>query len=181
MPRATTLLETRLETPRLVLRPAKESDIDRIVAEINDFEVTRMLARVPYPYGRADAEGFLASVRANMDKDLSLAIARDGVVIGGIGLSGIRSEREFGYWLGRAHWGVGYATEAARAFLAHVFDDLGVETVRSGVFHDNPGSLNVQKKLGFVEIGRRRMRCLARNADVEHIDTLLVADQFVGR
>ena len=52
--------------------------------------------------------------------------------------------------------------------------------MRSGVFHDNPGSLNVQKKLGFVEIGRRRVHCLARGADIEHIDTLLTADEFVA-
>ena len=37
-----------------------------------------------------------------------------------------------------------------------------------------PARCDVQKKLGFVEIGRRRMRCLARGADVEHIDTVLM-------
>ena len=105
-----------IETPRLTLRPAAAADIGRMVAEISDPAVARMLARVPWPYRRRDAEAFLASVAATTGRDLPLAIVLDGRLIGGIGLSGIRGEREFGYWLGRDHWGKGYATEAGRAF-----------------------------------------------------------------
>lgn len=53
----------RIETARLLLRPVAEQDLDAIVAGINDFEVSKMLARVPYPYARRDAESFLAAIR----------------------------------------------------------------------------------------------------------------------
>ena len=59
-------------------------------------------------------------------------------MIGGLGLTGLRSEREFGYWLAKPAWGKGYATEAGRAFLAFLFDEAGLDIVRSGVFLDNP-------------------------------------------
>ena len=99
-------------------------------------------------------------------------------MIGGIGLTGLDAEREFGYWLGSAHWGQGLATEAANAFLAYCFERLGAETIRSGVFVGNDASLRVQEKLGFVRTGRRTVHCLARAADMEHIDTILTRERF---
>ena len=167
-----------IRTPRLVLRPAGAADIDDMIAEISDPGVARMLARVPWPYLRRDAEAFLASVSATEGQDLPLAIAVDGRLIGGIGLSGIRDEREFGYWLGRDHWGKGYATEAGRAFLAHVFNTFGAGPVNSGVFVDNPASMRVQAKLGFEKVGVSMRQCLARGRPVEHIDTILTRERF---
>ena len=52
------------------------------------------------------------------------------------------------------------------------------ESVRSGVFFDNPASMRVQAKLGFREIGRRQVECLARGRKVEHIDTVLTRAVF---
>ena len=167
-----------IETSRLTLRPAAAADIGRMVAEISDPAVARMLARVPWPYRRRDAEAFLASVAATAGRDLPLAIVLDGRLIGGIGLSGIRGEREFGYWLGRDHWGKGYATEAGRAFLAHVFNTFGAGPVNSGVFVDNPASMRVQAKLGFEKVGVSMRQCLARGRPVEHIDTILTRERF---
>jgi RimJ/RimL family protein N-acetyltransferase len=179
MSRATTLPEGWIETGRLVLRPARRSDVDVLVREISDFEVSKMLARVPYPYRRRDAESFLAAT-GGAGGDLSLAITLDDRLIGGIGLSGVRREHEFGYWLGRAHWGKGYATEAGRAFLVHVFEAFTLDVVRSGVFVGNAASLRVQEKLGFEQIGTRRVHCLARRRRLDHIDTLLTRRRFAA-
>ena len=174
----TMLPETVIKTDRLVLRPMVESDLDGVVAAIGDFGVSRMLARVPHPYCRSDGLAYLAMVEENRGRDLALAITLDGRAIGGIGITGIHSGREFGYWLARAAWGKGFASEAGAAFLAHVFDVLSVDLIRSGVFVDNPASFGVQKKLGFVEIGRRMVHCLARGVLVEHVDTILPRPGF---
>lgn len=177
---ATTPRDLVIETERLVLRPVVEEDLDAIVAAIGDFAVSQMLARVPYPYGRADAESFLAATREAASRNIALTIADEGGVIGGLGLTGLRSEREFGYWLAKPAWSKGYATEAGRAFLAFLFDEAGLDIVRSGVFHDNPASLRVQSKLGFERIGTHMVRCLARGRDIEHIDTILVRDRYAA-
>lgn len=177
---ATTPPDLTIETERLLLRPVAEQDLDAIVAGINDFEVSKMLARVPYPYARRDAESFLAATREDAGRNIALTIADGGGVVGGLGLTGLRSEREFGYWLARPAWGKGYATEAGRAFLAHLFRVERVDIVRSGVFHDNPASLKVQGKLGFERIGTRMMHCLARRRLIEHIDTILSRERYLA-
>jgi RimJ/RimL family protein N-acetyltransferase len=180
MRHATTLPEAVIETARLVIRPPGEGDRGAIVAEVNDFAVAGMLAKVPYPYRLADADAFLRSIKRDDRRSLALSITSDRRVIGGIGLSEIGTGTEFGYWLGRSHWGRGYATEAGRAFLAHVFAAYDIGTVRSGVFIDNPASLRVQEKLGFEQTGRREVFCVARGHAVEHIDTALTRDRFAA-
>lgn len=173
--------ETVIDTPRLVLRPLREDDIDDLLPEIDDYAVASMLARVPFPYGRADALAYLDLVEKNRGRDLALAIARDGRVIGGIGLTAIGPVNELGYWLGRRHWGEGLATEAAVAFLGHAFGPLGLDVVRSGVFLDNRASQRVQEKLGFLRVGSRPVHCLARGVEVAHIDTMLRRERFLER
>jgi RimJ/RimL family protein N-acetyltransferase len=170
-------LEAVIATERLALRPPQQADLDDIVAEVNDFDVARMLSRVPFPYSRGDGERFLAAVRQDQD-DLTFAITRDGKAIGCIGLTDIRGTCEFGYWLGRAHWRQGLASEAGRAFLAFAFDRLGVGTITSGVFADNPASLRVQEKLGFEKTGSSFRQSLARGHAVAHIDTALTRGRF---
>jgi RimJ/RimL family protein N-acetyltransferase len=178
---ATTLPDPVIATGRLVIRPTGEADRHDIVAEVNDFAVARMLAKVPYPYRLADADAFLRSIKQDDGRSFALSITHDGRVIGGIGLSEIGSTCEFGYWLGRAHWGKGYATEAGRAFLARAFAAYGIGIVYSGVFVDNPASLRVQDKLGFRWTGRREVFCVARGHAVEHIDTALTRERFMDR
>jgi RimJ/RimL family protein N-acetyltransferase len=175
---ATTPRDLVIETERLVLRPVGEGDLDAIVVGIGDLAVSKMLARVPYPYARADAESFLAATREAAGRNIALTIADQGGVVGGLGLTGLRSEREFGYWLAKPAWGKGYATEAGRAFLAFLFGEAALDIVRSGVFHDTPASLRVQSKLGFEKVGTRMVRCLARGRDIEHIDTILTRDRY---
>jgi RimJ/RimL family protein N-acetyltransferase len=169
------LLEPTIVTRRLVLRPPRRNDLDPLVAAIDDASVSRMLAVVPHPYRRSDGLAFLtsASKAAKAGRTLNLSIFSDGTLIGGIGISGLPGRCELGYWLARACWGRGFATEAGHAVLAYAFDVLGLRLIRSGVFTDNPGSRRVQAKLGFRRVGLSGRRSLARNAVVEHIDTVL--------
>jgi RimJ/RimL family protein N-acetyltransferase len=173
--------ETIIDTPRLRLRPVTEADIDDLLPEIDDFDVSSMLARVPFPYGREDALAYLELLRRKAGIEMALGIARDGRVIGGIGVAGIGRVNELGYWLGRRHWGAGLVTEAATAFLDHCFGPLGLDIVRSGVFIDNPRSLRVQEKLGFLRVGSHPVHCLARGVEVAHIDTMLARERFLER
>jgi RimJ/RimL family protein N-acetyltransferase len=175
--RATLLPEPYIETARLVLRPPMETDLDDIVAEINDFDVVRMLARVPFPYSLADAQDFLSWSRTSRN-DINLVLARSGKVIGCAGVNDLGATCEFGYWLGKSHWRQGLATEASRAMLALCFGEVGMHTIRAGAFSDNPASLRVQEKLGFARTGISLRPSLARGCKVEHIDTVLTRARF---
>ncbi|RYH03102.1 N-acetyltransferase [Salipiger sp. IMCC34102] len=52
-------LAPRLSTARLTLRPVVPADAPAIVAALSDWEVTRWLTLVPFPYTRADADGWI--------------------------------------------------------------------------------------------------------------------------
>ena len=57
-----------------------------------------------------------------------------------------------GYWIGRQHWGKGFATEASRA-LIEIAKALKLPRLEASHFLDNPASGRVLEKLGFVATG----------------------------
>lgn len=59
-------------------------------------------------------------------------------------------------WLGLAHHGQGYGTEARTALLHLAFAGLGAEAALSEVFQDNAGSQAVSRKLGYRPDGISR-------------------------
>lgn len=59
-------------------------------------------------------------------------------------------------WLGLAHHGQGYGTEARTALLHLAFAGLGAEAALSEVFQDNAGSQGVSRKLGYQPDGVSR-------------------------
>ena len=56
---------------------------------------------------------------------------------------------ELGYWLGVAHWGQGFGTEAARAAIDFFFEEFDLEHLISGARVANPASRNILEKCGF--------------------------------
>ncbi|MCP3138115.1 GNAT family N-acetyltransferase [Pyxidicoccus xibeiensis] len=50
---------------------------------------------------------------------------------------------ELSYWLGRAYWGQGLATEAAVALVRYGFETLGLASLRANCFSRNPSSRRV--------------------------------------
>ena len=62
-----------------------------------------------------------------------------------------------GYWIARAHWGKGFATEASRA-LIDIAKVLKLPRLEASHFLDNPASGRVLEKLGFVATGMSAAR-----------------------
>jgi RimJ/RimL family protein N-acetyltransferase len=56
-------------------------------------------------------------------------------------------------WLGIAHHGKGYGTEARTGLLSLAFDHLGARAARTEVFQDNHASQGVSRKLGYERDG----------------------------
>jgi RimJ/RimL family protein N-acetyltransferase len=63
---------------------------------------------------------------------------------------------ETGSWLGAVHQGRGIGTAMRQAMCAFLFDHLDAEVLHSGAFTDNPASLAVSRKVGYVENGQDR-------------------------
>ena len=178
-----TALSPTLVTPRLTLRPPLAEDAVPIARHLNDFAVAGKLARVPFPYRLADARAWLASRPAALPpEETGFSILAEGFgLVGHVGFQRGVHGPVIGYWLGQPFWGRGLMTEAAVAAIAWFFGASAAPVLYSGVFHFNAASLAVQHKLGFAETGRSRLLCLARGAQVEHIDTELTRESFTRR
>ncbi len=62
-------------------------------------------------------------------------------------------EYELGFVLHPDHWGYGYALEATRAVVRHVFESLDVSCVIAYVRISNVRSISTLAKLGFIKVG----------------------------
>lgn len=163
-----------IRTERLLLRPPRPGDAVRIADLINDFDITRMLSRVPFPYTLAYAEDFIAGL-ANRDDSTARTFAVEHPDFGVIGIGGLHPSDgpdpqigpEIGYWLGRTFWGRGFATEMAVALTEWASRRWGRRAAVAGHFTDNPASGNVLEKAGFLYTGEVRPRfCVARDETV---------------
>jgi RimJ/RimL family protein N-acetyltransferase len=141
-------------TERLLLRPGWAEDSAALAAAIGDQEIARNLTRVPWPYGEADAEAFLALPVEPSRPRFLICLRDSNRIVGGIGLSG-DIEAELGYWIARDCWGRGYATEAGRAVIALADGSLRLPRIRARRMLDNARSAKVLRKLGFQPTGKK--------------------------
>lgn len=153
---------TTITTSRLTLRPPCAADALGLVRALDNYNVSRWTARIPYPYGPDDAEAFFTHVRKSPDAALILFITRGDELIGGIGIE----RGELGYWLAEPHWGQGYGTEAARALIDHAFGTLGFGGVTAGHVIGNDASRRILLGLGFRETGAGKAFSRARQEEV---------------
>jgi RimJ/RimL family protein N-acetyltransferase len=162
-----------LETERLVLRAPRLGDVKAVAMLANDRRIAENTARIPHPYRIADAEDFIAT--ANLGSEIVFVITlRNGQenhrVVGACGYTQVdRHPPELGYWLGVKHWGKGYATEAVRAMIDHIFADTDAEAIQSAARVTNPASRRVLEKCGFQwsSAGLLRIRALSSSAPID--------------
>lgn len=141
---------------RLLLRPIWPEDAGALFTGIADEGVVRHLVRAPWPYREEDARDFAALAAHPLHPRFLVARAADSQVVGCIGIEPDTQgcgAAVLGYWIARAHWGQGYATEAGAAVLA-IARTLGHRELVASHFLDNPASGRVLKKLGFEPTGR---------------------------
>ena len=169
MPRASLLAEmgadATLATERLILRPPDEADLPWLLEAMNTDAVMRHLAGVRSP----------EAVAASLAEDIAAFAAPDGhrrwtvwlrdgpqqagTRVGRVGLFHIRSpaapavlhgQREIGWTFAAAHWGQGYATEAAEGALGFAFGVLGLPLIYAQTSDSNTASTRMMRRLGFT-------------------------------
>ena len=128
------------------LRPVTPEDFPTIFAYQLDPEANRMA--VTNPRTRENFESHWASSLSDPNVT-ARAITADGVLVGHIACFVLDGRDSIGYWVDRAHWGRGIATEALGQFLGVVTKrPLHARAARS-----NAGSIRVLEKCGFVLTG----------------------------
>ena len=129
--------------PRVQLRDVETDDLPLFFEHQRDPIAVAMVAF--NSRDRAAFDQHWAKLLAN-DSCLKKTIVVDGQVAGNIGSWTSDGKREIGYWIDRALWGRGIATEALSAFLR-------LEQTRplhAGVAKHNAASIRVLQKCGFI-------------------------------
>lgn len=76
----------KIESKRLILRNWEDGDVNDIVEGLNNIEVAKWMAGVPYPYTENDARNFIERAKNN-DENVKIALAivlkENNKVIGG--------------------------------------------------------------------------------------------------
>ncbi len=146
-------------TERLLLRPSWPEDAAELYQAIADLGVVRNLARAPWPYTEDEAARFAALEHSEIYPTFMLMQRTDGAprLVGACGLGDRDGEAELGYWIARPYWGLGYATEAARAVIG-IARAIGHKRLVAGHFTDNPASGRVLRKIGFRTTGHIAQR-----------------------
>jgi 8-oxo-dGTP diphosphatase len=150
-----------LKTERLTLRSLRPKDAEALHRLVNDWEVTRTLAEIPYPYPRSLADEWIESTVAQLAAGSAYHLAITGkegrkeTIVGVVGLRLDTAHRtgRLGYWVGRAYWKHGVATEAAKRLTRWAFANLPLDLIVAEVTEGNVGSFKVLRRAGFREVG----------------------------
>jgi ribosomal-protein-alanine N-acetyltransferase len=157
-----------LKTERLILRPFRQDDAGPVRELASNWNVARMLARVPHPYSVEDAESWIASQRQTKleGREYAYAVEYQGEFIGSAGMVCDGNRVELGYWIGEPFWNRGFATEAVRKLAEEAFIALKSPIVTAEHFADNHASGNVLRKAGFRYTGEGKRWSEARRENV---------------
>ena len=178
-----------INSKRIILRDWKDEDIIDLQNGLNNINVSKWLASVPYPYTKQDAESFIAfskQVGENL-KNIMLAIVlkENNKVIGGTSIENINAKDGTaggGIWINEKYQKNGYGIEAFSTRAKYCFEKLNLRRLENGYFKGNEKSKNMQHKLGYKDEGIRRKKylCLATKEYVDEHVTGLLKEDFIN-
>ena len=157
--------EVAIETARLQLRLPRLEDATGAAGLLGDPEVMRFLGgeTVPAEAVPEVVAKWIARWDDNGCGPFSLVRREDGCWLGRSGIlvwdvrtwthttfaaAGEHAQPELGWALARAHWGSGYATEAALAVREWAYGELDVRRLVSVIRPDNVRSQRLAERLG---------------------------------
>jgi RimJ/RimL family protein N-acetyltransferase len=180
-----------LRTPRLELRPDDDEGLLELVEQarrgIHPPDEMPFSAEwtdtAPEDLGRTVLQHYWGNRAAFTPSrwSLNFLVRLDGRVIGTQALNAhdfaIRGEVHTGSWIGLEHQGKGIGTEMRAAVLMLAFDHLGAVRARSSAWSQNPKSIGVSRRLGYVEDGTQSV--VRRGQASDDVRLLLAHDRFI--
>jgi len=170
-----------IQTNRLIIKPPELGDVEAIVALVNNWEVVKWLADVPYPYKESHGINYVEKSKHALEtgSQYNCLIFLQDYLVGGTGLALQDNDiYELGYWIGEEHWGQGIATEASRAMLSFGFNELKQTRIEACYLDGNDASARVLKKLGFVNLGETMRFCKSHNREMKDYLMYLEPERF---
>jgi aminoglycoside 6'-N-acetyltransferase len=173
-----------LSTQRLMLRRFRPEDAAALAAYRSDPEVARYQSWVA-PVSLEAARALVAEFAARDPQrpgwfQYGIELEREHVLIGDIGvnLHENRMQAETGFTLAPAYQRRGYATEAVRRVIGHLFDDQGLHRVSAECDARNLRSARLLRRVGFRPEGRRRANTWIKGEWTDDLLFGLLADEW---
>ena len=93
----------------------------------------------------------------------------------------IYSACQVGYKMDKAYTGRGYCTEALKAGINIMFDDLGIHRVEAMVLPDNDASIAILEHIGFKREGHLRDKLMIQGTWRDHYLYGLLAEDYMTK
>lgn len=146
-------MKTLIETDRLILREITLNDTPEMFELYSDPEILRYTGET------------VTETIEEMEKAIKIRIKNYKKYGYGRWATILKSENKFIGWAGLAYlpefdkidigyrflqeyWGMGFATEASHAILAHAFEKLNLKEIIAIAMKGNKGSIKVMEKIG---------------------------------
>lgn len=159
-------------TRRLKLRVPRAGDAAALALAVGNPRVAMSLFDVPYPYERADAEGWIERARVPSRAPGTTLVALS-VVSGDLVGAGFHRPSdtwpggfELSFWVAEPSWGRGFGTEIAHAVIDHAFEDGGAERLWCAIRVTSGSARRVAEKCGFQFRDTGMVRSLATRGTV---------------
>ena len=162
-------MNVELHTNNLIIKKPSEKHLKSLIKELNNWNISKWLIEVPYPYTVDDAKYW---VKKSKQDQYSFNIYLKNKLIGGLSLSNQRenSKWELGYWIGEEYWGNGYAIEACENLISYFFSNTNNSIIYASHMKDNIKSKKIIIKLGFNLISSGKKFSISRNEMVEDLN-----------
>jgi ribosomal-protein-alanine N-acetyltransferase len=152
--------EKEILTERLRLRPPTLEDAEQIFARYGqDPAVCRYMSWIPHR-SIEDTVTYLNKIIGDNAEGRSFGFLifsnASGELLGSVGGAIEKQRMQFGYCLARDAWGKGFATEAARAFVAAALEIPELWRIQAFCDVDNRASARVLEKIGLEREGTLR-------------------------
>ena len=162
-------MNVELHTNNLIIKKPSEKHLNSLIKELNNWNISKWLIEVPYPYTVDDAKYW---VKKTKQDEYSFNIFLKNKLIGGVSLSNLRenSKWELGYWIGEEYWGNGYAIEACENLISYFFSNTNNFIIYASHMKDNIKSKKIIINLGFKLVGSGKKFSISRNEMVEDLN-----------
>ena len=166
-------MNLEITTLNLVLKKPDNKDITSLIEELNNWNISKWLVEVPYPYSINDANYWIKKTK---EDEFSFNIYLNNKLIGGISISKKlgNTKWELGYWIGEKYWGNKYAKEACESLIKYFFTNTSNNIIYASHMKDNMKSKKIILSLGFKEIGFGSKYSLSRQEEIEDINYQLI-------
>ena len=153
-----------LRSERLLLRPFQIGDAADIARIAGAREIADTTISVPHPLSLEAAREWIAAdlgVPSHEQQVFAVTESATGNVLGLVALKHIEAEHgvaELSFWIDPAHWGKGFAREAAQRLVTYAFGAAGLRRLVAFHMVRNPASRKVLTGIGFTQEGLLRQR-----------------------